>query len=189
MHSICFKSIFVILYVQNQKNSKMPSSSAAHSTMSFSGTNSGNSTSSNGSYASRDKPLLGHAQKTAHKASSSGHHHVNSAAAAEGGHSGTGATMYGSTAAVGLTSGSVSSGSSNPLSGKDCAISNHAGLTTDASKEGKKHNDKTTKVKKRGAKKHSLSCENVYTMGGDKDDFGRAHVGSGSGAPSGCSLM
>lgn len=189
MHSIFFKSILAIFYVRNQKTSKMPSSSATRSTMSSSGAKSGKSTSSNASYASLDKPPVGHGPKTTHKTSGTGHGHALSVSTAGGGHSGPGATMYESTGAVGLTSDSVSSSSSSGHSGKDSVNSKDGGLPTDASKEGKKRDGKTTKAKKRSAKKHDVSYENVYTMGGDTDGFGRAHVGSGSGAPAGCSLM
>ncbi|KAA6415037.1 MAG: hypothetical protein FRX48_01788 [Lasallia pustulata] len=167
----------------------MPSYSAAPLSTSFSGAKSGTSTSSNGSYASIDQSLRGHAQKTAHQTSGTGHRGVLPVHAAQGGNPRTGATNHGSTAAVNVTSGSVSRGGLTRFSGKDCAIPNHGGLPTDASKEDKKHDVMTTKAKKRSAKKHDLSYQNVYTMGDDKDSFGRAHVGSGSGAPTGCSLM
>ena len=183
-----FTSI-IILHVQKQKNSKMPSYSAAPSSTSFPGAKSGTSTSSNGSYASLDQPLRGHAQKTAHQTSGTGHRDVLSVYEAEGGNSRTGATNHGSTAAVNVTSGSVSRGGLTLASGKDCAIPNHGGMPTDAPKEDKKPGVKTTKAEKQSAKKHDLSYQNVYSMGSDKDGFGRAHVGSGSGAPTGCSLM
>lgn len=157
--------------------------------ISFSDTSSGNSTGSNGSYASLDNSLLGLVQQTVHKSSGTGHCQICSAAAAECGRSGTVAPMYRSTASVALTSGSVSSISSATLSGKDCAISNYGASPTDACKGGKKDGAKTTKAKKRTAKKHVFSYQNIYTMGGDKDSFGRARIGSGSGVPIGCSLM
>lgn len=171
----------------------MPSSSATQSTMSFSGTQSGKSTGSNGSYVYLEKSGNVNAgagagpRKTGHKTSSTGHHNAHSVSAIGGGHSGTGATTYGSAGAGAVTTGSVSSSSSSAVSGKGSANSDLEEFPTDASDEEMKRNGKTTKAKKHGSKKH-LSIDNVYTMGG-KDGYGRAQVGSGSGAPTGCFLM
>ncbi|MCJ1297465.1 hypothetical protein MMC08_000251 [Hypocenomyce scalaris] len=167
----------------------MSFSCSPHSSTSFPSTSSGSSITSGSSYISLKQPLRAQPRSAASKAPGAGHRHVLSAPAALGRRVGTGAAKYESTGEAGLTSASVSSGSSTPASEKTNSITKRGSLPANTAAEGNEHSIKAVKGKKGCLKAFDFTYRNVYTTGGARDGYRRARVGSGSGAPTGCLVM
>ena len=167
----------------------MSFSSSPHSSTSFPSTSSDSSTTSGSSYISLKQPLLAQARSATSKTPGAGHRHVLSAPTALGRRIGTGAAKYQSMGEAGLTLASVSSGSSTPASEKNLSITKRGSFPANSAAEGNEHSIKAAKGKKGCLKAFDFTYRNVYTTGGARDGYGRARVGSGSGAPTGCLIM